>query len=113
MRQRLGGRVPLLLRGIPFGPRVLAEELPSNFRAPNIKEYDGSSNPMEHIGKFENSLEVPSANAKKHAANFDNLLAQAEKYVNIEEAAMMKEAETSKATKKEKMSDKPLESLLL
>ncbi|KAG8373594.1 hypothetical protein BUALT_Bualt11G0040600 [Buddleja alternifolia] len=54
MSQRLGGSLPLLPRGVPFGPQVLAEELPHNFCAPNIAKYDGLSNLMEHLGKFEN-----------------------------------------------------------
>ncbi|KAG8367638.1 hypothetical protein BUALT_Bualt16G0093800 [Buddleja alternifolia] len=155
MRQRMGVGAPDQPRGVPFDPRILADELPNNFYAPNVSEYDGSSDPTEHLWKFKNcasldysfflhqfasskkyqktslslfnmrqgvteplrgyiqrfnaaTLEVPSANAdvlssalaqvvrdgesfrslaKKLATSFDNLLARAEKYVNMEEAA--------------------------
>ncbi|KAG8362683.1 hypothetical protein BUALT_BualtUnG0051300 [Buddleja alternifolia] len=37
-----------------FGPKVLVEELTNNFCTPNIAGYDESSDPVEHLGKFEN-----------------------------------------------------------
>ncbi|KAG8379257.1 hypothetical protein BUALT_Bualt07G0069800 [Buddleja alternifolia] len=95
MRQRLGGGLPLLSRGVPFGTQVLVEELPHYLCTPSIAEYDGSADPMEHLGKLENS--------KRSTANFDNLLARAEKYVNMGEAARMKEAEVKEANKERKV----------
>ncbi|KAG8390677.1 hypothetical protein BUALT_Bualt01G0108500 [Buddleja alternifolia] len=54
MKQRMDGNAPSSQRGILFGPRVLADSLPANFWAPNITEYDGSSDPTKHLWKFEN-----------------------------------------------------------
>ncbi|KAG8382902.1 hypothetical protein BUALT_Bualt05G0128000 [Buddleja alternifolia] len=50
----MDGNAPSSQRGIDFGPQVLANGLPDNFWAPNITEYDGSSDPTEHLWKFEN-----------------------------------------------------------
>ncbi|KAG8380753.1 hypothetical protein BUALT_Bualt06G0048800 [Buddleja alternifolia] len=164
MNQRLGRNVRDPSRGVPFGPCILADELPNNFRASNMSEYDGISDPMEHLCKFENcallhqypvgqkvpedtfelirpapggqrdlrgyiqrfkaaALKIPSATAdmlsnaftqglndgkffrslaKKSATSFDSLLARIEKYVNMEEATMMKGAGAGIASKEEK-----------
>ncbi|KAL0400326.1 UNVERIFIED_CONTAM: hypothetical protein Sradi_2375900 [Sesamum radiatum] len=40
--------------GIPFIEDVMADELPMNCRTPAIAEYDGSTNPQEHLSRFEN-----------------------------------------------------------
>ncbi|KAL0361737.1 UNVERIFIED_CONTAM: hypothetical protein Sradi_3858200 [Sesamum radiatum] len=121
--------------GIPFTKEVMADELPVSYRTPVIAEYDGTTDPQEHLSRFENAallhdiltasnkegeslkdyllrfntaaLEVPSATqevkasvfaqglmdgdffkslAKKPATKFDVLLAQAAKYINMEEA---------------------------
>ncbi|KAG8382418.1 hypothetical protein BUALT_Bualt05G0075200 [Buddleja alternifolia] len=54
MRQRMGVNAPDPPKGVLFGPRMLADELPNNFRAPNVSEYDGSSDPTKNLWKFEN-----------------------------------------------------------
>ncbi|KAL0374046.1 UNVERIFIED_CONTAM: hypothetical protein Sradi_3320300 [Sesamum radiatum] len=42
--------------GVPFSERIMAEELPAHFGAPeHLPIYDGSTNPVEHIRKFENA----------------------------------------------------------
>ncbi|KAG8382581.1 hypothetical protein BUALT_Bualt05G0092500 [Buddleja alternifolia] len=56
MRQRLGGSLTLLPRGVPFGPQVLVEELSYNFRAPNIMEYDRSADHMKEPLKHSRSI---------------------------------------------------------
>ncbi|KAL0406446.1 UNVERIFIED_CONTAM: hypothetical protein Slati_3958500 [Sesamum latifolium] len=33
----------------------MADELPMNYRTPAITEYDGTSDPMEHLSRFENT----------------------------------------------------------
>ncbi|KAL0284795.1 UNVERIFIED_CONTAM: hypothetical protein Sradi_7188900 [Sesamum radiatum] len=33
----------------------MADELPMNCRTPAITEYDGTSDPMEHLSRFENA----------------------------------------------------------
>ncbi|KAL0433761.1 UNVERIFIED_CONTAM: hypothetical protein Slati_2710400 [Sesamum latifolium] len=41
-------------QGIPFTETVMADELPLNCRTPAIVEYDGTTDPMEHLSRFEN-----------------------------------------------------------
>ncbi|KAI3461122.1 hypothetical protein Pfo_017785 [Paulownia fortunei] len=177
---KMAGRNTVTKRRIPFTEKVMMDDLPANFRSLNY-DYDGTTDPWEHLCRFENSallhrysdgvkcrvflttlsksaqqwfsqlppnsinsfeefssvflhqfassrkhqktyikrftvaaLEVPSATqevlsnalaqglqdgkffrslAKKSARSFDDLLAQAEKYINIEEAQRMKRDE--------------------
>ncbi|KAL0292284.1 UNVERIFIED_CONTAM: hypothetical protein Sradi_6995900 [Sesamum radiatum] len=42
-------------QGIPFTETVMADELPMNCRTPAIVEYNGTSDPMEHLSLFENA----------------------------------------------------------
>ncbi|KAL0458399.1 UNVERIFIED_CONTAM: hypothetical protein Slati_0467100 [Sesamum latifolium] len=42
-------------QGIPFTETVMADELPMNCRTPAIAEYDGTSDPMEHLSRFKNA----------------------------------------------------------
>ncbi|KAL0439125.1 UNVERIFIED_CONTAM: hypothetical protein Slati_2395500 [Sesamum latifolium] len=42
-------------QGIPFTKTVMADELPLNCRTPAIPEYDGTTDPMEHLSRFENA----------------------------------------------------------
>ncbi|KAL0455097.1 UNVERIFIED_CONTAM: hypothetical protein Slati_0848900 [Sesamum latifolium] len=41
-------------QGNPFAETVMADELPLNCRTPAIVEYDGTTDPMEHLSHFEN-----------------------------------------------------------
>ncbi|KAL0440387.1 UNVERIFIED_CONTAM: hypothetical protein Slati_2521700 [Sesamum latifolium] len=41
--------------GIPFTDEVMADELPVNCRTPTIAEYDGTTDPQEHLSRFENT----------------------------------------------------------
>ncbi|XP_073137955.1 uncharacterized protein [Henckelia pumila] len=49
------GQNPPPLRESPFARAILDEELPTNFKQPTLGEYDGSSDPEEHLGRFENA----------------------------------------------------------
>ncbi|KAL0383729.1 UNVERIFIED_CONTAM: hypothetical protein Scaly_0660200 [Sesamum calycinum] len=40
--------------GIPFSKGVMADELPMNCHTPAIAEYDGTTDPQEHLSRFEN-----------------------------------------------------------
>ncbi|KAL0407515.1 UNVERIFIED_CONTAM: hypothetical protein Slati_4065400 [Sesamum latifolium] len=40
---------------IPFTEGVMADELPINCRTPAIAEYDGTTDPQEHLSRFENA----------------------------------------------------------
>ncbi|KAL0416685.1 UNVERIFIED_CONTAM: hypothetical protein Slati_3500400 [Sesamum latifolium] len=42
-------------QGVPFTETVTADELPLNCRTPAIAEYDGTTDPMEHLSRFENT----------------------------------------------------------
>ncbi|KAL0401763.1 UNVERIFIED_CONTAM: hypothetical protein Slati_4206200 [Sesamum latifolium] len=41
--------------GIPFTEEVMADELPMNCRTPAVAEYDGTTDPQEHLSQFENA----------------------------------------------------------
>ncbi|KAL0320198.1 UNVERIFIED_CONTAM: hypothetical protein Sradi_5281300 [Sesamum radiatum] len=41
--------------GIPFTEEVMADELSMNFQTPTIAEYDGTTDPQEHLSRFENT----------------------------------------------------------
>ncbi|KAL0449591.1 UNVERIFIED_CONTAM: hypothetical protein Slati_1515500 [Sesamum latifolium] len=41
--------------GVPFTETVMADELPLNCHTPAIAEYDGTTDPMEHLSHFENA----------------------------------------------------------
>ncbi|KAL2240949.1 UNVERIFIED_CONTAM: hypothetical protein Sindi_0736100 [Sesamum indicum] len=42
-------------KGIPFTEAVMADELPANCRTPNIIEYNGTTDPQEHLSRFESA----------------------------------------------------------
>ncbi|KAL0445718.1 UNVERIFIED_CONTAM: hypothetical protein Slati_1699700 [Sesamum latifolium] len=42
-------------QGVPFTDTVMTDELPLNCRTPAIAEYDGTTDPMEHLSCFENA----------------------------------------------------------
>ncbi|KAL0455574.1 UNVERIFIED_CONTAM: hypothetical protein Slati_0896600 [Sesamum latifolium] len=41
--------------GIHFTEEVMAAKLPVNYRTPAIAEYDGTTDPQEHLSRFENA----------------------------------------------------------
>ncbi|KAL0289408.1 UNVERIFIED_CONTAM: hypothetical protein Sradi_7074600 [Sesamum radiatum] len=41
--------------GIPFTEEVMMDQLPANYRTPAITEYDGTTDPQEHLSRFENA----------------------------------------------------------
>ncbi|XP_073152685.1 uncharacterized protein [Henckelia pumila] len=53
--RQVGGRPGPIQRESPFARAILDEELPANFKQPTLGEYDGSSDPEEHLGRFENT----------------------------------------------------------
>ncbi|XP_075514389.1 uncharacterized protein LOC142549336 [Primulina tabacum] len=55
LRKQVGSRAPAPNKGSPFSLAILEEGLPPNFRQPNVGEYDGHSDPEEHLGRFENA----------------------------------------------------------
>ncbi|KAL0435037.1 UNVERIFIED_CONTAM: Retrovirus-related Pol polyprotein from transposon [Sesamum radiatum] len=42
-------------QGVPFTETARADELPLNCRTPAIAEYNGTTDPMEHLSRFENA----------------------------------------------------------
>ncbi|XP_042460630.1 uncharacterized protein LOC122044164 [Zingiber officinale] len=40
---------------VPFSTRILNERLPKGYRAPSIREYDGSKDPEDHLRKFKST----------------------------------------------------------
>ncbi|KAL0434520.1 UNVERIFIED_CONTAM: hypothetical protein Slati_2786300 [Sesamum latifolium] len=42
-------------QGVPFTEAVMADELPINCHMPAIAEYDGTTDPMEHLLRFKNA----------------------------------------------------------
>ncbi|XP_073121027.1 uncharacterized protein [Henckelia pumila] len=53
--RQVGGRPGPIQRESPFARAILDEELPANFKQPTLGEYDGSSDPEENLGRFENA----------------------------------------------------------
>ncbi|XP_073064069.1 uncharacterized protein [Primulina eburnea] len=47
------GSVPVV-KGCPFSDIIVREPLPGHFKSAKIKDYDGSSDPEEHLARFEN-----------------------------------------------------------
>ncbi|KAL0367022.1 UNVERIFIED_CONTAM: hypothetical protein Sradi_3592300 [Sesamum radiatum] len=45
-------------QGVPFTETIMADELPLNCRTPAIAEYKGTTDPMEHLSRFENAALV-------------------------------------------------------
>ncbi|XP_075504382.1 uncharacterized protein LOC142541807 [Primulina tabacum] len=42
------------VKGCPFSDAIVREQLPGHFKSVKVKEYDGSSDPEEHLASFEN-----------------------------------------------------------
>lgn len=47
------GQVPRITRGVPFSENIANEDLPASFR-PITFEYDGTTDPWEHVCRFKN-----------------------------------------------------------
>ncbi|XP_073049605.1 uncharacterized protein [Primulina eburnea] len=45
---------PAASQGCPFSLEIVSEPLPAHFKATKIREYDGNSDPDEHLTRFEN-----------------------------------------------------------
>ncbi|XP_073295907.1 uncharacterized protein [Primulina huaijiensis] len=43
-----------IVKGCPFSDAIIREPLPGHFKSAKIKDYDGSSDPEEHLARFEN-----------------------------------------------------------
>ncbi|XP_073317272.1 uncharacterized protein [Primulina huaijiensis] len=43
-----------VVKGCPFSDIIIREPLPGHFKSAKIKDYDGSSDPEEHLARFEN-----------------------------------------------------------
>ncbi|KAL0434852.1 UNVERIFIED_CONTAM: hypothetical protein Sradi_0193100 [Sesamum radiatum] len=41
-------------QGVPFNEEIMADELPLNWKEPSLQEYDGTTDPQEHLFCFEN-----------------------------------------------------------
>ncbi|KAI3473419.1 hypothetical protein Pfo_031358, partial [Paulownia fortunei] len=54
MKMKMVGRNTVTKRGIPFTEEVMMDDLPTNFRSLNY-DYDGTTDPWEHLCRFENS----------------------------------------------------------
>ncbi|KAL0320223.1 UNVERIFIED_CONTAM: hypothetical protein Sradi_5283800 [Sesamum radiatum] len=42
-------------QGVPFTESVMADQLPLNCRTPTIAKYNGTTEPIEHLSRFENT----------------------------------------------------------
>ncbi|VFQ80576.1 unnamed protein product [Cuscuta campestris] len=52
---------PILWTVTPFTPRVMSISLPANFRPWQIKAYNGTTDPQDHLSKFYASMEAAAA----------------------------------------------------
>ncbi|KAL0401833.1 UNVERIFIED_CONTAM: hypothetical protein Slati_4213200 [Sesamum latifolium] len=55
VQYQIGGAPKEERQGVPFTEVVMADELPMNCRTPVITEYDGTTDPVEHLARFENA----------------------------------------------------------
>ncbi|KAL0381885.1 UNVERIFIED_CONTAM: hypothetical protein Slati_4610800 [Sesamum latifolium] len=55
VQYQIGGAPEDERQGIPFTEAVMADELLVNCRTPAITEYDGTTDPLEHLARFENA----------------------------------------------------------
>ncbi|KAL0456178.1 UNVERIFIED_CONTAM: hypothetical protein Slati_0957000 [Sesamum latifolium] len=55
VQYQIGGAAEEERQGVPFTEVVMADELPMNYRTPAITEYDGTTDPVEHLAHFENA----------------------------------------------------------
>ncbi|KAL0420578.1 UNVERIFIED_CONTAM: hypothetical protein Slati_3080700, partial [Sesamum latifolium] len=51
---QIGGAPEEERQGVPFTEVVMADEIPMNCRTPAITEYDGTTDPVEHLARSEN-----------------------------------------------------------
>ncbi|KAL8507091.1 hypothetical protein ACS0TY_017833 [Phlomoides rotata] len=114
MHKQIHDRVSDLrpVTGRQFTHEILQDELSFNFKPLNY-EYDGTTDPYEHLMRFENSAilhqyevkinvltngirdgDLFSSLAKKPVAIFNDLLRRAEKYMTLEEDRKAKKAES-------------------
>ncbi|KAL0421277.1 UNVERIFIED_CONTAM: hypothetical protein Slati_3150600 [Sesamum latifolium] len=61
VRCQIGGAPEDERHGIPFTKTVMADELPVNCRTPAITEYDGTTDPLEHLAHFKNAALLHSS----------------------------------------------------
>ncbi|KAL0455732.1 UNVERIFIED_CONTAM: hypothetical protein Slati_0912400 [Sesamum latifolium] len=55
VQYQIGGAPEEERQGVPFTEFVMVDELPMNCRTPAITEYDGTTDPVEHLAHFENA----------------------------------------------------------
>ncbi|KAL0456596.1 UNVERIFIED_CONTAM: hypothetical protein Slati_0998800 [Sesamum latifolium] len=55
VQYQIGGAPEEKRQGVPFTEFVMADELPMNCQTPTITEYDGTTDPVEHLAHFENA----------------------------------------------------------
>ncbi|KAL0386686.1 UNVERIFIED_CONTAM: hypothetical protein Slati_4587200 [Sesamum latifolium] len=54
IRYKIAGTPSEEQQGVPFSEEIMADELPLNWKEPNLPEYDGTTDPQEHLSCFEN-----------------------------------------------------------
>ncbi|VFQ77657.1 unnamed protein product [Cuscuta campestris] len=64
---------PILRTVTPFTPRVMSVPLPANFRPWQIKAYNGTTDPQDHLSKFYASMEAAAAPDEGTIDDWDTL----------------------------------------
>ncbi|KAL0461243.1 UNVERIFIED_CONTAM: hypothetical protein Slati_0011900 [Sesamum latifolium] len=54
VQHQIGGAPDDEIQGVPFSEKIMADELPLNWKEPNLPKYDGTTYPQEHLSSFEN-----------------------------------------------------------
>ncbi|XP_073120804.1 uncharacterized protein [Henckelia pumila] len=82
--RQVGGRPGPIQRESLFAQAILDEELTANFKQLTLEEYDGSSDPEEHLGRFENAALLHRyLDAIKCRVFFTTLVRSAQQWFNL------------------------------
>ncbi|KAL0411423.1 UNVERIFIED_CONTAM: hypothetical protein Slati_3732000 [Sesamum latifolium] len=101
LRQQVNKEILPTERGVPFGEHIMAEELPTHFRAPtHLPMYDGSADPAEHICNFENAALLHSGRKERkkglHCQNLNTSTGYLKDYVDKEKKREQREGRSRK-----------------
>ena len=54
----------------PYTDRIMAEDIPRHFRVPQMEPYDGTSDPLDHLGNFKARMMIQGASDAMYCLAF-------------------------------------------